>query len=292
MRRLLPVILLLLSALTLSAQTRQDEDLLVRLQAAQIRLLMLQQENDSLRRALTYKKATENNNGMTSLEHEGVVDTWDLLKGGDGVIDAESITPDPRHMAGNRHKGVYELRLEQLGGDFLIPYDERLGAYIDSYTVKRRKRTLSVLARYERWEDFFRTTFQEVGIPEDLTLLAVVESAINPNAESFAGAAGMWQLMPDTAQEWGLKVGLKGDERYDVVKSTKVAARILKSLYNFFGDWPLAVCAYNCGPGNVSNAIRKAGNRRGFWDIYDYLPAETRAYLPSLIAVYYLFNYQ
>ena len=291
MKRILALLPFLCLSLASFAQRQAQEDLIVRLQAAQIKILLLQQENDSLRRALNYKEALKSDSGMTSLEKGGVVDTWDLLMGGDGVVDAESITPDPRLKAGNRHKSVYQIRLEGLECGYMIPYDERLGSYIESYTVKRRARMQKVMQRYERWEQYFKDVFKGQGIPEELTLLCVVESAVNPNAQSFMGAAGMWQLMPDTAADWGLSVGMGNDERYDVGKSTVVAAKLLKSLYNFFGDWPLAVCAYNCGPGNVSRAISKAGNRRGFWDIYDYLPAETRAYLPSLIAVLYYFNY-
>ena len=266
------------------------DEMFVKMQALQIRVLVLQRENDSLKRALAYREAVKEDK-ISSLEVGGVFDTWSLLKSGDNVIGEDAVTPDPRFLVENGQKSVYQIRLEELGGVLSIPYDSRLGGYIESYSVARRDKMSQVLKRYDRWAKLFTDTFKKRGVPEEITLLSVVESAVNSRAVSFMGAAGMWQLMPDTAVEWGLEVGLKNDERFDVEKSTDVAARYLKALYDFFGDWALAVCAYNCGPGNVSNAIRKAGNRRGFWDIYDFLPVETRGYLPSLIATMYFQKY-
>ena len=293
MKRILTASLLLVS-LAASGQepTEREKRMLVEIQKLQIQNMMLKRQVDSLQSALNYKKISFGVE-VSSLDGDEVIDTWDLLIGGDGYVE-DILTRDESLMGKKREerrKGIYEQRLEALDPVLMIPYDERLGQYIESYTVARHKRMSAIAARYERYEDYFREVFEKHGVPGDVTALCIVESAVNPQAISHAGAAGMWQIMPDTAVEHGLNVGMLGDERYDVAKSTDVAARVLAGLHRFFGDWPLAICAYNCGPGNVSTAIRKAGGRRGFWDIYDYLPRETRAYLPSFIASLYFINY-
>ena len=290
MKRILTASLLLVS-LAASGQepTEREKRMLVEIQKLQIQNMMLRRQVDSLQSAINYKKISFGVE-VSSLDGGDVINTWDMLIGGDGYVE-DILTRNESGKKNERHKGIYEQRLEALRSELMIPYDERLGQYIESYTVRRHKRMAAIVGRYERYEDFFREVFERNGVPGDITALSIVESAVNPHAISHAGAAGMWQIMPDTALDYGLNVGMLEDERYDVAKSTEVAARVLAGYYRFFGDWPLAICAYNCGPGNVSAAIRKAGGRRGFWDIYDYLPLETRAYLPSFIASLYYINY-
>ena len=128
-------------------------------------------------------------------------------------------------------------------------------------------------------------------IPLELKYLPIIESALNPKAVSRAGATGIWQFMLASGRMYDLEVTTLVDERMDPVKSSKAAARFLKELYNIYSDWHLAIAAYNCGPGNVNKAIRRAGGQQDFWKIYSYLPAETRSYVPIFIAANYMMNY-
>ena len=121
--------------------------------------------------------------------------------------------------------------------------------------------------------------------------MPVIESALNPQAHSYMGAAGLWQFMPATGKRYGLEINSLVDERMDPVKSTEAACRFLKAMYDVFQDWNLVIAAYNCGSGNVSKAIHRAGGKRDFWSIYPYLPRETRSYLPIFIAANYAMNY-
>lgn len=136
----------------------------------------------------------------------------------------------------------------------------------------------------------FESKLEQYGMPKELKYLAVVESALNPRAGSWAGAKGLWQFMPATGSEMGLRNNDYVNVFYDSVANTDASVRYLKSLYKQLGDWNLAISAYNCGAGNVRKAIKKAGSRN-YWKVRPFLPAETRAYVPSFIAVNYLFNY-
>ena len=128
----------------------------------------------------------------------------------------------------------------------------------------------------------FEEIFNEHDVPEELKAMAVIESAMNPTAVSRAGAKGMWQFMYSTAKIYGLHIDSFVDERLDPVKSAHAAAEYLKDSYRIFGDWNLAIASYNCGAGNVNRAIRRSGGKRNFWDIYPYLPRETRGYVRHL----------
>ena len=126
----------------------------------------------------------------------------------------------------------------------------------------------------------------------ELRALPIIESALSPVAVSPMGATGLWQFMPSTGKSYGLEINSLVDERRDPVLSTRAACRFLKDLYAIYGDWSLAIAAYNCGPGNVNKAIARAGgNGRTFWDIYDYLPRETRGYVPAFIGASYAYAY-
>ena len=128
------------------------------------------------------------------------------------------------------------------------------------------------------------------GLPIELRALPIIASALQVNALSRAGAVGLWQFMPTTGKNYGLEVNSLVDERRDPIASTRAACRFMKDLYRIFGDWTLAIAAYNCGPGNVNKAIARSGGK-SFWDIYFYLPVETRGYVPAFIAATYAYNY-
>jgi membrane-bound lytic murein transglycosylase D len=137
---------------------------------------------------------------------------------------------------------------------------------------------------------FFEDALERYHLPLELKYLSVVESALNPNAVSRAGATGLWQFMYGTGKIYGLDINTLVDERRDPYKASDAAAHYLKDLYGIFGDWHLAIAAYNCGPGNVNKAIRRSGGKRDYWEIYYYLPKETRGYVPLFIAANYVMN--
>ena len=145
------------------------------------------------------------------------------------------------------------------------------------------------LAQY--YMPIFEETFRQYGLPMELKYVAIIESALNPRAESRVGAKGMWQFMYRTAINYGLKVDSYTDERMDPIASVDAAARYFRDAYRIFGDWALAISAYNCGSGNVNKAIKRAGGRTDFWSVYDYLPRETRGYVPAMVGAMYAFRY-
>lgn len=187
----------------------------------------------------------------------------------------------------------YEQRLAKLPTVIEMPYNSIVGKFIDMYLVKKRGLVADMLALHNYYGNIFLEELLKEGMPTELQYLPVIESALNPNAISRAGAAGLWQFMPATAKGLGMEVNSLVDERRDPVMSSRNAAKYLKQLYEIYHDWSLAIAAYNCGPGNVNKAIRRAGgtDKMDFWEIYDYLPSETRGYVPAFIAANYVMNY-
>lgn len=172
---------------------------------------------------------------------------------------------------------------------FDLVYNRPVQAYIDLYAVRKREMTSRMLGLAELYFPLFEEYLDRHGIPLEMKYLSVVESALNPSARSRAGAVGLWQFMLPTGKLYGLKADSYIDERHDVHKSTEAACRYLKYLHGLYGNWELALAAYNCGPGNVNKAIRRSGGVKDYWKIYDHLPRETRGYVPAFIAVNYIF---
>ncbi len=162
--------------------------------------------------------------------------------------------------------------------------------YIKTYVQIQTEKTRNMLGKRLTYFPLYESKFQEYGVPEDLKFLSVVESALNAKAVSRVGATGLWQFMPSTGGEYGLRTNTAVEDRSNPVKSTDAAARHLRDLYKQFDDWALALAAYNSGAGRVNAAIRRAGSRN-FWTIQRYLPAETRNYVPAFIAATYICNY-
>ncbi|MDE6859652.1 MAG: transglycosylase SLT domain-containing protein [Duncaniella sp.] len=187
----------------------------------------------------------------------------------------------------------YEQRLTKLPTEIEMPYNSIVGKFIDMYLTRRRSLVADMLALHNYYGRIFVEELLKEGVPTELQYLPVIESAINPNAVSRAGAVGLWQFMPATAQGLGMEVNSLVDERRDPRMSSRNAARYLKQLYGIYNDWSLAIAAYNCGPGNVNKALRRAGGegKKDFWEIYNYLPQETRGYVPAFIAANYVMNY-
>lgn len=163
-------------------------------------------------------------------------------------------------------------------------------SYIDRYATRMRRSVSVMLGKYNLYGDIFDDILDRYDLPEVLRFLPVIESGLNPTAKSHAGAGGLWQFMPSTGKSFGLDINSWVDERNDPYLSTEAAARMLKRDYERFGDWSLVLAAYNCGAGNVSKAIARAGGVKDFWVIYPYLPRETRGYVPAFIAATYIMN--
>ncbi|MFP4091721.1 MAG: lytic transglycosylase domain-containing protein, partial [Cyclobacteriaceae bacterium] len=182
-------------------------------------------------------------------------------------------------------------RIACIDTEMPLTFNERVKSFVDYFTVKNRDYTRMVVRRKDIYFPIFEKHLKAYGIPEELKYLSIVESGLNPEARSRVGAMGLWQFMPSTGRMYGLSQSWYVDERMDPEKSTEAAAKYLKQLYNMFDDWELALAAYNTGPGNVRKAIRRSGYKKDFWAIYNYLPRETRGYVPQFVAVIYALNY-
>jgi membrane-bound lytic murein transglycosylase D len=184
-----------------------------------------------------------------------------------------------------------EQQFLQIESEIPLSFNTRIKAFIDYFTIKDREYTKNVLGKLDLYFSLFERYFREYNIPDEIKYLAIVESGLNPKARSRVGAVGLWQFMPSTARMYGLRIDWYIDERMDPEKSTIAACKYLQLLYESFDDWELAMAAYNCGPGNVRRAIRRSGYKKKFWEIYRYLPRETRSYVPQFMAFMYVINY-
>lgn len=187
---------------------------------------------------------------------------------------------------------VYIDRLNRINTSVKIPYNDVVRSYIIYYTQKMSRQKISrIVGLSSYYLPIFEEVFEQYGLPPELAKVSVIESALNPTAVSRAKAAGMWQFMRRTATQYGLEINEYVDQRFDYMEETHAAAKFLKDAYEIFGDWSLAIASYNCGPGNVNKAIKRAGGGRDFWDVYKYLPRETRGYVPAFIAAMYTMAY-
>jgi membrane-bound lytic murein transglycosylase D len=186
---------------------------------------------------------------------------------------------------------VYKDRLSKMPHIMELPYNGAIRSYIELYTVKKRGQLSKVLGMSEYYFPIFEEVLEANGLPLELKYLPIIESALNTTIVSRMGAAGLWQFMVTTGRNYGLEVNSLVDERLDPIKSTYAAVKFLKDLYDIYDDWHLVIAAYNCGPGNVNKAIRRAGGKRDYWNIYPYLPRETRGYVPIFIGANYAMNY-
>lgn len=175
---------------------------------------------------------------------------------------------------------------------FNIAYNPILERVIKSYLKHQKKYYPALMARAVYYFPLFEKYLDQYDIPLEMKYLAIVESGLNPTAKSGAGATGLWQFMYPTGVQYKLKVSSYVDERQDPVKATIAACKYLLNLYTIFGDWDLALAAYNSGPGNVAKAIKRSGGYRNYWNIRPFLPRETASYVPAFYATMYLFEYQ
>jgi len=185
---------------------------------------------------------------------------------------------------------VLEDRIYNMNSQVDVRLTREVRSRIREYTLGWRKGTERLLSKGNIYFPIFEKTLNDYNLPLELKYLSVIESSLRPTVESKAGAVGLWQFMKGTARMYKLKVTRSVDERKDPIKSTDAAARYLRDLHLEFGDWTLALCAYNCGPGRLRKAIRKSGSW-DFWTLRKYLPKETSKYIPKFIAASYLMNY-
>jgi len=186
---------------------------------------------------------------------------------------------------------VYVDRIGRINSVISLPYNNIIRNHIHVYTGKRQNKFKVILGLQDYYFPMIEDIFDSYGLPVELKYMAVIESALNPNAVSRAGATGLWQFMYSTGRMYGLTINSVVDERRDPVRATHAAARYLKDMYSIYNDWILVIAAYNCGPGNVNKAIKRSGNKTDYWEIYYRLPRETRGYIPQYVAAIYAMNY-
>ena len=188
-------------------------------------------------------------------------------------------------------KEVYKERLSRIPSIIEMPYNDVVQKFIDRYSGQLRRSVSYMLGASNFYMPIFEQALETYGLPLELKYLPVIESALNPKAVSRVGATGLWQFMIGTGKRYGLMVNSLVDERRDPVKASYAAAHYLSDLYKIFGDWNLVIAAYNCGPDKINKAIHRSKGETDYWQIYPYLPQETRGYVPAFIAANYIMTY-
>ncbi|MFO7655732.1 MAG: transglycosylase SLT domain-containing protein [Bacteroidales bacterium] len=242
------------------------------------------QESDSIDTSFDDTGGVETNFGANL---DSLQELWYV---GEAVDTIESVTETADEVPLLTDELIMK-RLSEIPSVVPLSYNTIVRRYIEMYIGKRPELVKNMLGLAEYYFPIFEDIFDYYQIPNELKYLSIIESALNPRAYSRARAVGLWQFMYGTGKLYGLTVNSHIDERMDPIKSTHAAARFLRDLYKRYGDWTLALAAYNCGPGNVNKAIRRSGGKKNYWDIYFYLPRETRGYVPAFIAAAYVMNY-
>ena len=188
-------------------------------------------------------------------------------------------------------KEVFIERLKRIPSIIEMPYNEVVQKFIDRYSGRLRHSISYMLGASNFYMPIFEEALETYGLPLELKYLPVIESALNPTAVSRVGATGLWQFMLATGKRYGLEVNTLVDERRDPIKASYAAANYLSDLYKVFGDWNLVIAAYNCGPDQINKAIHRSKGSKDYWQIYPYLPKETRGYVPAFIAANYIMTY-
>ena len=210
-----------------------------------------------------------------------------------GVLTLEEDLEESVATNLNLPTDTLKARLARLNAKtpFNVEYNPSLESVIQMFLTKKKGLMERMLTTSQFYFPLFEQELDVANIPLEIKYLSIVESALNPKARSRVGATGLWQFMYSTGKMYGLEVSSYVDERSDPIESTQAAGRYLSKLYDIFGDWDLALAAYNSGPGNVNKAIRRSGGYKNYWNIRPYLPRETAGYVPAFIATMYIFEY-
>jgi membrane-bound lytic murein transglycosylase D len=243
------------------------------------------------------------NFGALYMEHLGYIDDLDIPINTDSLLSIfylqrslhhnshdDFLAIDSLDLVANLPDSVYIKRLAALNSFITLPYNSVVRNQIVYYTQKMPHKIATILGLATYYMPLFEEILDQYELPFELKVMAIIESALNPTAVSRAKARGMWQFMLTTARQYNLVINSYVDERYDPIASAHAAAKYLQDSYIIFNDWALAIASYNCGVGNVNKAIRRA-NSRAFWDVYPYLPRETRGYVPAFVAALYTLTY-
>lgn len=233
------------------------------------------------------------------IEDELIIDSLDMTTAPDEITTlADTVPPnfaplpnDLEYVPADETPEVLADRLSCLQKTIPLTYNDKVHSFINYFLIRDREYTKMVLRKKDLYFPLFEKHLAEHNLPEELKYLAIIESGLHPRAISRARAVGLWQFMAPTGRYLGLKIDWYMDERMDPEKSTIAACKYLGQLYSIFKDWQLALAAYNSGPGTVRRAIRRSGYKKSFWEVYKYLPRETRAYVPQFIAMVYAVKY-
>lgn len=226
----------------------------------------------------------------TASNLDSLVNLWHMRNTATDLV-VDTISDFTERLIEELPDSVYIARLAAINSPFPFTYNSQVKSYIKLYTQRRRTQVETMMGLSEYYFPIFEAALDARNMPLELKYLPIIESALNPRALSKAGASGIWQFMYYTGKQYGLEINSYIDERRDPVKATEAAVNFLSDLYKIYGDWHLVIAAYNCGPGNVNKAIRRAGGKRNFWEIYYGLPRETRGYVPAFIAAAYTMTY-
>lgn len=254
-------------------------------EADSLEIEMLEAYGESVERSRSTIEPIE----YTAEVSDSLLNIWYAHKMAADEVDFEGI--DSVRFESNVPDEVYIERLKKMNSFITLPYNETVRKYIILYSEKMPQKMSYMLGLGRYYMPIFEEIFDSYDLPLELKAMTIIESQMNPRAVSRVGAKGMWQFMYNTAKAYGLHIDSFVDERMDPIKSAEAAAQYLEDAYEIFGDWNLAIASYNCGAGNVRKAIRRAGGKRDFWDIWPYLPRETRGYGPAFVGALYALTY-
>ena len=239
-------------------------------------------------------KATFSNHATSNcIDERWLKELSDATLSNEMFFDIENMNIDEK-VAYNLDTEVLKKRLRKLDvqSPFVIEYNPALENVIKSFLKNRTKSFERQMALAEYYFPLFEEKLSKYNLPLEIKYLAIVESALQPKAKSKVGAGGLWQFMPATGKQYKLNISTYVDERHDPIKSTEAACHYMMNMYAIFGDWSLVLASYNCGPGNVSKAIRRSGGKTDYWEIRKYLPRETANYLPAFLATMYIYEFK
>ncbi|PKO98655.1 MAG: lytic transglycosylase [Bacteroidetes bacterium HGW-Bacteroidetes-8] len=277
--------------LEIAKMKRVIDSLKVELEAGSIPIIDSVGTNDSINPGgLSFFDSEDFIDPEPVLSTDSLLSVWYLQKNLT-LDDGSIINLESDNLTSDIPDSVYIARLKAINSFIPLPYNNIVKNHIIYYTQRIPNKVDAILGLWGYYMPQFEEIFDEYDLPKELKIMAIIESALNPRAVSRVKAKGMWQFMYRTALQYNLRIDSYVDERLDPIASGHAAAKYLRDSYTIFGDWMLAIASYNCGPGNVNKAIRRAGGSRDFWTIYPYLPRETRGYVPSFVAALYTMHY-